>query len=187
MRTKVEVGVNPYLQQGRRMFAEGEFFGAALDIQPPELKKMAELCDVAFLAHEKKLFASEGASGGERWNPLSEQYRRWKKRHYPGRKILSLTGKLRKSLTQMEKTNPDHIGYGAFEPLPTINLGTSDKKAAWHYEGNAHLPKRDPIQHKTSDEQRYLDLLSGYMIDVKLKRVARQLARGSAFMARRAK
>lgn len=48
-----------------------------------------------FYAEEEKVFDAEGAYGGRpRWAPLSERYSRWKERHFPGAKILHLTGAL---------------------------------------------------------------------------------------------
>lgn len=41
----------------------------------------------------REQFATEGARGlGRRWQPLSDSYREWKQRNYPGRKILVRTG-----------------------------------------------------------------------------------------------
>ena len=52
-----------------------------------------------FYAEEEKVFDAEGAYGGRpKWAPLSERYRRWKELHFPGAKILHLTGGLIEAL-----------------------------------------------------------------------------------------
>ena len=52
-----------------------------------------------FRAQEKEQFKSEGALGAGRWAPLSPDYKAWKARKYPGRKIGVLTGALQRSMT----------------------------------------------------------------------------------------
>lgn len=42
-------------------------------------------------------FATQGASLGEPWKPLSPEYARWKEKRYPGRGILVRTGKMQRS------------------------------------------------------------------------------------------
>lgn len=52
-----------------------------------------------FYGVEKKLFISQGGSGASgSWPPLSENYRAWKKKHYPGRPIMVLGAHLMASL-----------------------------------------------------------------------------------------
>lgn len=79
--------------QIRRRF-EG-ILGNVEDLSPA-FERMAD----ALLEYEKEVFQSEGSanpSGG--WKPLSEQYKRWKDKHYPGRRILERTGELEKVMT----------------------------------------------------------------------------------------
>ena len=44
-------------------------------------------------------FATEGATSGDEWAPLSDAYAAWKEKHYPGRTIGWLTGALMQSMT----------------------------------------------------------------------------------------
>lgn len=54
-----------------------------------------------FYQMEKKVFAAEGAfSDLQKWDTLSEYYYNWKQKHFPGTKILHLTGALESSLTE---------------------------------------------------------------------------------------
>jgi len=52
-----------------------------------------------FYGAEKKLFISQGGSGMHgRWPDLSENYKAWKQKHYPGRPIMVLGAHLMASL-----------------------------------------------------------------------------------------
>jgi phage gpG-like protein len=55
-----------------------------------------------FYLIETEQFESEGAAGGEKWEPLSESYREWKEVHYPGEPILQRDHDLVESLTDPE-------------------------------------------------------------------------------------
>lgn len=47
----------------------------------------------------REQFATEGARGlGQKWTKLSDPYREWKQRHYPGRKTLVRTGGMKGAL-----------------------------------------------------------------------------------------
>ena len=50
----------------------------ALNWQVAEVKALAVILDTEFADQEKKLFASQGASGGGRWKRLNPQYARVK-------------------------------------------------------------------------------------------------------------
>jgi phage gpG-like protein len=154
----------------------------AFALQPAEMKVMGRRADNLFRVNMKQQFKSEGDSGGEKFQRLSEPYRRWKKRHYPGRKILSLTGKLRKSLTQTKSTNPQHVLFQTTQPRPTITMGTRNRLAAYHGPGRFHnpnLPMRDALQHTETQERAYLAQIADYWFDKKLPRVARTLNRSA--------
>lgn len=53
-----------------------------------------------FYKHEAKSFASVGKSTGKPWAPLSEDYRAWKRKHFPGRPVLQRRGALLAALTR---------------------------------------------------------------------------------------
>ena len=149
----------------------------ALDLQTAEVKRIAIQVDFAFRKHESKSFKSQGAASGGKWSKLSPAYAKWKKRAFPGRKILSLTGGLRKSLTSK---GPQHVAFGTTKPRASITVGTKNRLAAYHGPGRFHnskLPVRDALQHRPSDEQRYLDIAIDYFKEVKIPRIERLLAR----------
>ena len=100
--------------------------------------------DKRFRKHEKRLFATEGASGGTRWQALSDAYRKWKARKFPGRKILTLLGDMRDAFT---KAGGDHVSRsfrtgGEWK----IQVGANTEKGFWHATGAGNLPVRPPIQ-----------------------------------------
>ena len=166
MVTKSTVRVNPKV----KTLAE------AFELQPAEMKRITIQVDYAFRAQEKKVFASSGSAGGSKFAPLSARYAKWKKRNYPGRKILSLTGGLRKSLST--KTS-GHVARSTTTPRATITVGTRNILAAYHGPGQLHnprMPERDALQHRPQDEQKYIDIAAEYFLKVKLPRVARTLA-----------
>jgi len=59
--------------------------------------------DNAYRRWETALFANEGGGVPERapWQDLSPEYKKWKKKNYPGRKILALTGEMRRAFVSM--------------------------------------------------------------------------------------
>ena len=78
---------------------------------------------VAFYKHERKVFKTQGvATASGRWPALSEKYKAWKEKHYPGRSIMVRTGALRDSLTG----GPGGIAYATRRGRGwSIRLGTS--------------------------------------------------------------
>lgn len=91
-----------------------------------------------FRAYEKEAFMSKGASSGTKWEPLSSAYDKWKKRHYPGRPLLWLTGTLFKSLT----------GRGSLLQLENLMAvyGTIVPYAIYHQLGAGNLPARPLVK-----------------------------------------
>ncbi len=89
-----------------------------------------------FYIGEKALLDSQGYG---RWEPLSDGYKAWKTKHYPGEQMMQLTGDLYRSLTT--KWNP-HAVY-ELEAL-SMTLGTTVPYAAAHQYGYAprNLPAR---------------------------------------------
>lgn len=89
---------------------------------------------------ESEQFASEGAAGGSKWEPLKEVYAEFKEVRYPGKPILQATSDLVYSLTDSE-------AFGAIV-RPSENeliLGTSVPYAIFHQRGTRNMPARKPI------------------------------------------
>lgn len=73
-----------------------------------------------------------------KWAPLSERYKKWKEAHYPGRPILVLTGKLKKSMTELGSDgNFQEIGKESAVFGSTVTYGY------FHDEGTDVLPQRN--------------------------------------------
>ena len=97
----------------------------------------------AFRTMMKEQFKSEGALGSGRWTKLSDDYRTWKERHYPGQKIGHLSGALRASMT-------GGAGYSEHRTPRAASFGMdlSSKAIAYgHYfsEGTEKMPARPVI------------------------------------------
>jgi len=107
--------------------------------------------DKVFRAHEKSLFATEGASGGAKWQELSEDYKKWKDRHFPGRNILTLEGEMRDAFS---KKGGDHIAEVFKVGKWTIRVGAQGEKGFWHGTGAGNLPVRPPIQFRGDQAER---------------------------------
>ena len=119
-----------------------------LEFNIRDMAKLRDRIDVKFRGFMRSQFSTQGASGGEPWQALSPKYEKWKKRKHPGKKIMALTGKTRKSLTS--KTNADHVAIYRLKPRPAVEVGTSHKTPAYHSPfsplKNPRLPDRDVIQ-----------------------------------------
>lgn len=92
-----------------------------------------------FYVSEQARFASEGFGA---WPPLSDGYRRWKEKHYPGQKILSLSGALRESLTSKSGASAVYE-----EAAMELTMGTTIHYAKYHQYGapSRNLRPRPPI------------------------------------------
>lgn len=94
------------------------------------------------------LFATGGRArgGGGRfkggaWQPLSQKYAVWKRKHYPGKPLLVREGTLKESVRWTGKGTG--VG-GIFEAYPTYAIaGTSVPYAKAHNSGLGHMPLRE--------------------------------------------
>lgn len=100
-----------------------------------------------FYEMEKEVFKSEGAADGLRqYASLSDKYDEWKKKHYPGMKILHLTGELEESMTQKGATGniteitPNSMKVGSSVKVGNYNL------AALHQYGTKRMPAREVLR-----------------------------------------
>lgn len=74
----------------------------------------------------------------DRWAPLSREYKEYKDRVRPGRKILVFDGDLRDSLTRANE------GIRVIEPRFLI-FGTDIDYAKYHMTGTPNMPARPPL------------------------------------------
>lgn len=107
-----------------------------------------------FRETQEEVFKKEGANEGlSRWRPLSEGYKKWKNKHYPGRPILTLTKALRRSLTIRGASNHvERISPNKFE------IGTKDFKAMLHQRGIRKMPKRKVIDLSDAQKRRWTQI-----------------------------
>jgi hypothetical protein len=141
-------------------------FGRTLELDKQAMEDVLEACGVVFRRAERKLFQSEGASGGRKWKPLDPKYERWKTRFLrgalkemrrentqiarmtgrrtrtPGMKtanrILQLSGDMRDSFTN--QGHEDHIEktYRLRENVWKVEMGSKHELAKYHAGGNQH-------------------------------------------------
>lgn len=80
----------------KELIAKMKKLGDAMNDWQAELKEVGEvLKDI----YSTSVFVTEGSVIGESWQPLSEQYEFWKRKNYPGKRILQRTGTMQKSYT----------------------------------------------------------------------------------------
>ena len=134
--------------------------GQKIDDLTPVLKKIAD----SFYKHMEDVFEREGASGNrQRWHPLNPRYAAWKRKRYPGAKILVLTGELKESLTNPKSSK----AYLAIDRLE-MSIGTSVSYAMKHQlgikEGKYVLPQRKIIELTEEVKKEYREFLENYQI-----------------------
>lgn len=154
----------------------------AMKLTVRDMEAIATTLDSQFVKNMKRQFSTEGSSGGQRWQELSPAYKKWKQKKYPGRKILTRKGTMRKAFSV--KGNKDHVKKHYLIPRATVELGARSLVAAYHSPGalhNKNLPVRDPIQLTRRQSKQYRKLIQGHLAD-KLKQVSRALQVGAAEM-----
>lgn len=107
-------------------------------------------------------FQAEGAfEGRPRWLDLSPAYAKWKARHYPGRKILELSGRLGRSLSV--KGGEDNIL--SMTPLE-LTMGTRVPYAKYHQTGTPRMPMRKIIELTQEQKLRWVHIIHQYLFGV---------------------
>jgi len=110
-----------------------------------------------FTTNNVRQFASEGAYASGGWAPLSPRYKAWKDRHYPGRKILARTGRLRRSLTRRP------FGVEEIEPK-YMRLGTDVPYAKYHQRGTEKMPRRRPVELPESERREWVKIMQRFIV-----------------------
>jgi len=124
-----------------------------------------------FLRGAVEQFESLGARGGQRWQPLSERYAKWKEKKYPGKPILVRTERLKRSLS-LGGSEPDQVKD--FQPL-SATFGTRVPYARYHQRGTKRMPARPVLQPTQRDVDRMVS---------RLFRFAERGARDAGFQTR---
>jgi hypothetical protein len=150
-------------------------------LKKADYTKLGKAVDKVFVANERKLFATEGVSGGSKWQKLSDDYLTRKRRHYKTQKILTMKGDMRKALTG--KNHPDHwrMAYKVQTGLIRVEVGIVDdlrnpivQRTKAHAIGAHPLPRRDPLQHTDAQHKEMLKAAMGVYTD-KLRQVTRSM------------
>lgn len=151
-----------------------------------EARALLRELDTAFRKLERRLFKTEGVSGGRGWKPLSDRYARWKTRMLKGTlrelrrenrqvsrlrgkrartpslgsvdKILQLSGQMKDSF--INKSDPEHIAQYRLRPSVAFTMGSSNPIAPYHGSRDSRrvIPFRDPIKMTTRQRTQLINL-----------------------------
>jgi phage gpG-like protein len=112
-----------------------------------------------FTTNNVKQFASEGAHASGGWAPLSPAYAAWKARHYPGRKILARTGRLRRSLTRRP------FGVERIEAQSMV-IGSDVYYGRFHQTGvpENNLPRRRPVELPENERREWTKIMQRFLL-----------------------
>lgn len=137
-----------------------EQFDGAFDVLAENLSDLRPVwpeIELQFYRAELAQFNSEGARGGARWQALSPKYAKRKAKIAPGKPILELTGRLKRSLTAIGGADAVRIA----EPL-SLTLGTKTPYAEFHQRGGRKLPQRKPINLTRDDYGKFISRIYRY-------------------------
>lgn len=138
-----------------RVVQAGQEFTAALVKAMPDATTAA---DTQFREHQTQQFSTEGDSGGERWQSLSPEYEKRKKKLRPGRKILVWDGPLRASLA---RKGGEHIAdWFRNTDRFFIQLGSRNRIGPYHEAGGRNLPRRSMLQMTEHQSQTLMKKIS---------------------------
>lgn len=130
--------------------------GRALNAQPA-FEQIAE----QFMRWETRVFDTQGASGGARWDDIADSTKAYKRHHDPplDPRVLHATLALRKSLT--EKGN-EHM---LFVPTDSFLLfGSKLDYAAFHQKGRG-VKQRRPLQFTEAQKKDAIRILQRYLAE----------------------
>jgi hypothetical protein len=119
-----------------------------------------------FQGEQEQVFAGSGAFGGRGgWEPLSESYAAWKEQVVAGAPILTLTGLMRASLTDVEAegavrtVTADELFIGTDLMVGPWNL------ASLHHTGTKRgMPARPPIRVTDEQLERWLQIIAEHLV-----------------------
>lgn len=135
-------------------------FDGAFDVLAENLSDLRPVwpeVELQFYRAELAQFNSEGARGGQRWQALSPKYAKRKAKIAPGKPILVLTGRLKRSLTAIGGADAVRIA----EPL-SLTLGTKTPYAEFHQRGTKKMPQRKPINLTRDDYGKFISRIYRY-------------------------
>ncbi|MFT4471703.1 phage virion morphogenesis protein [Arthrobacter sulfonylureivorans] len=115
-------------------------------------------------AENLQQFTALGAYYGARWKPLSPRYAAWKKKRYPSKPLMVLSGLLRESLTERPMGIDEVWDRG-------MVVGTAVPYARYHQKGNpeTNLPQRKLVGRPTkAGMKRYGSFLHQWIFNGKV-------------------
>jgi phage gpG-like protein len=150
-RFRLEVAGQVAMDRGIARFADG-----IADYRP-----IWAVIEDDFYAQMKDQFESEGAEGGESWEPLSPAYAGWKEEHYPGAKILERSGDLLDSLT-----NPNSTNGVRREERKSLTLGSLLPYALYHQVGTENMPARPELVFPETFKRAVMHHVQMYLVTI---------------------
>ncbi|MCA1571704.1 MAG: phage virion morphogenesis protein [Chloroflexi bacterium] len=132
-----------------------------LEHQALHAKPAFEAIGESLLRRERKLFATEGASGGQAWAPLAAATIRAKAGKGQDPRILRATGALHSSLT--DRTDSRNL-FDADDD--GIVFGSRLPYARYHQHGTRRMPQRRPLQLKEQQKRDVLRILQRFLMQL---------------------
>lgn len=157
IRFKLNIAGEVQMDRGIQRFTEG-----IADYRP-----VWPVIEDDFYATEKDQFKSEGAEGGDSWQPLSPAYAAWKEAHFAGKPILQREGDLMASLTSGNDPNAVKI-----EERRTLTLGSKVPYAIYHQslaERKSRLPRRPEINLPEAFKRSVMHHIQAYLVEIASK------------------
>ncbi|MEM3036259.1 MAG: hypothetical protein QXS18_05610 [Thermoplasmata archaeon] len=115
---------------------------------------------------QKKMFENEGFIPNEgrpydkKWKELSPKYKEWKEKNYPGKKILELTGGLKRALTDMSNAI---ITAKVLTIKAGARIVNGWNLARLHKYGTRRMPARDPFAFSVKQKERWIMMLRNWL------------------------
>lgn len=118
-----------------------------------DLRPTMNIIGIGYRKEVGAIFNKQQPRGeGQRWPQLSDRYRAWKERRYPGKGILERTGALKKSMIEQGAPgNISIIGKASGTFGTTINYGI------YHDKGGKRIPIRNFSEPSDRRRQIWLD------------------------------
>lgn len=139
-----------------------------IEKQMPDMRPVFEDIAVYFWAREKQIFAREGDP--ESFDDYtSDVYKAWKRKHFPGRKIMQLRGRLRNSLIgERQAVAQDTV---KIIKKKSAEFGTQVPYAHRHQMGTFGMPQRKIVQLTEKDKRWWAKTIHEWAYKTVLKEV----------------
>ena len=109
----------------------------------------------SFIRYQRQEFASQGAYGGFAFAPLSPKYAKWKAKNHPGKRILEISGDLRKSMTS---------GLQVVTSPRRMVMWSDSTIAGYHQDGTEKMPARKMVAVPREEKRDWVRFLQRYIV-----------------------